>query len=215
MNRTASCVVLLLLGAAVVKVCLTDQYLRYVKAGLWPFLLLSGVLVVVLAVTNRHRQPRVAWLLTLPVLALLLVAPQPLGSYAAGNSGTALVESDEYPPLPDGDPVKVTVLDYASRAVFDGGRSLAGRKVVLTGFIARGPNGENLLVRMILTCCAADGRPVKVVLDGQVPAEPDTWVEVVGTYRDGSVVDGVNGERIPFLAVDSVKTVPEPQRPYE
>ncbi|MFI9816090.1 TIGR03943 family putative permease subunit [Saccharothrix variisporea] len=214
MNRTASSAVLLLLGAAVVKVCVTGQYLRYVKAGLWPFLALSGVLLLVLALTNRHRQPKVAWLLTLPVLALLVVAPQPLGSYAAGNSGTALVRSDEYPPLPDGDPVKVTVLDYASRAVFDEGRSLRGRKVVLTGFTARGPNGENLLVRMILTCCAADGRPVKVVLDGPAPA-PDTWVEVVGTYREGSVVDGVNAERIPFLEVESVKTVPEPQRPYE
>lgn len=215
MNRTASCVVLLLLGAAVVKVCLTDRYLRYVKAGLWPFLLLSGVVVLALAVANRHRQPRVAWLLVLPVVALVVVAPQPLGSYAAGNSGTALVESDEYPPLPAGDPVRVTVLDYASRAVFDEGRSLGGRRVVLTGFVAGGPGGETLLVRMILTCCAADGRPVKVVLDGVVPAEPDTWVEVVGTYRERSVVDAVNGERIPFLRVESVQVVPEPQRPYE
>ncbi|MFD6068260.1 MULTISPECIES: TIGR03943 family putative permease subunit [Amycolatopsis] len=215
MNRTAATVVLLLLGAAVVKVCLTGQYLRYVKEGLWPFLLASGLLVVVLAAANRHRHPKVAWLLPLPVLALLLVAPPPLGSYAAGNAGTALTRSDEYPALPDGDPVKVTVLDYASRAVFDEGRSLGARRVVLTGFTAAGPDGASLLVRMILTCCAADGRPVKVVLDGRVPSAPDTWIEVTGTFRPGSVVDAVNGERIPFLKVENVVPVAAPERPYE
>ncbi|KFZ81060.1 membrane protein [Amycolatopsis sp. MJM2582] len=215
MNRTAATIVLLLLGAAVLKVCLTGQYLRYVKEGLWPFLLASGLLVLVLAATNRHRHPKVGWLLPLPVLALLLVAPQPLGSYAAGNAGMALTRSDEYPPLPDGDPVKVTVLDYASRAVFDEGRSLGTRRVVLTGFTATGADGASLLVRMILTCCAADGRPVKVVLDGRVPSEPDTWIEVTGTFRPGSVVDEVNGERIPFLKVESATPVPAPERPYE
>ncbi|MBB5850075.1 TIGR03943 family putative permease subunit [Amycolatopsis umgeniensis] len=215
MNRTAATVVLLLLGVAVVKVCLTGQYLLYVKEGLWPFLLASGLLVLALAATNRHRHPKVAWLLPLPVLALLLVVPQPLGSYAAGNAGTALTRSDDYPPLPDGDPVKVTVLDYASRAVFDEGRSLGSKRVVLTGFTATAPDGGSLLVRMMLTCCAADGRPVKVVLDGHVPSEPDTWIEVTGTFRPGSVADAVNGERIPFLKVESVTPVAAPERPYE
>jgi hypothetical protein len=37
-----------------------------------------------------HREPWVGWLLILPVLGLLLVAPPAMGSFAAGQSGTAL-----------------------------------------------------------------------------------------------------------------------------
>ncbi|NUT48860.1 MAG: hypothetical protein HOV94_16370 [Saccharothrix sp.] len=33
-------------------------------------------------------------------------------------------------------------------------------------------------------------------------------VEVVGTHLSGSIVDSVNGERIPFLEVETFKTVP-------
>ncbi|HEX6245842.1 MAG TPA: hypothetical protein VFZ61_33185, partial [Polyangiales bacterium] len=36
---------------------------------------------------HGHHEPRVGWLLILPVLGLLLVAPPALGSYAAGQAG--------------------------------------------------------------------------------------------------------------------------------
>ncbi|HEU4422372.1 MAG TPA: TIGR03943 family protein, partial [Pilimelia sp.] len=111
-----------------------------------------------------HHEPRVGWLLILPVLGLLLVAPPALGSDAAGRTGTALSSQriSAYPPLPQGDPAKITVLDYASRAYFDKGVSLQGRTVELTGFVAKGPEDDQVLARIILSCCAADGRPIKV-----------------------------------------------------
>ncbi|HEV2087480.1 MAG TPA: hypothetical protein VGR21_04115, partial [Cryptosporangiaceae bacterium] len=45
--------------------------------------------------------PRVAWLLTLPVFAVFLVAPPPLGSYAASREGATAVQepSSDFPPL--------------------------------------------------------------------------------------------------------------------
>lgn len=214
MSRSASVLVLLMLAAATARVLVTGRYVSYVKAGLWPLLAVSVVLVGLFAFTRGH-QPRAGWLLLVPVLVLLLISPQPLGSYAAGNAGTVLTQAEEYPPLPDGDPVEVKVFDYASRAVFDGGRTLKDRRVKLLGFTSAGPQGERLLVRMILTCCAADGRPVKIALKNASVFPDDTWVEVVGSYVDSTAADGVNGEKIPFLDVESMTEVTQPERPYE
>ncbi|SMC49699.1 TIGR03943 family putative permease subunit [Lentzea albidocapillata] len=214
MNRAAAIVILLLLAGATTRTLVTGQYVSYVKAGLWPLLVISVVLLALFSTAKGH-QPKVAWLLVLPVLALLVVAPKSLGSHAAVNAGTVLTESDEYPPLPEGDPVEVKIFDYASRAVFDEGRTLRDRRVTLVGFTSTGPNGEHLLVRMILTCCAADGRPVKIGMRNVEPLPDDTWIEVVGSYVDETAEDGVNGGRIPFIDVEDAIRVAQPERPYE
>ncbi|MCW6005607.1 TIGR03943 family protein [Micromonospora sp. CPCC 205371] len=240
MNRQAQAVVMLLFGGAVVKASVTDMYLRYVKEGLRPFLIAAGVLLIAAAVMTLfydlrkpsdshdhdhgdgkpHREPRVGWFLILPVLGLLLVAPPALGSYAAGQAGTALSgqqQMSDYPPLPEGDPARITVLDYASRAVFDKGTSIGDRRVQLTGFIAQGADGQPILARIILSCCAADGRPIKVGMSGDAPngLAADTWVEVVGKYTDRTATDPVNDESIPFIEVESWRQIDPPKQQYE
>ena len=88
----------------------------------------------------RPRESRVGWLLLVPALALLLFSPPALGSFQANRNGTALsaASGSDFAPLPPGDPVRLTLLDYAARAVFDHGRSLSGRDVQLTGFVIAG-----------------------------------------------------------------------------
>jgi uncharacterized membrane protein YcgQ (UPF0703/DUF1980 family) len=73
------------------------------------------------------------------------------------------------------------------------------------------------LTRMILTCCAADARPVKVGLTGQAPTgvKPDTWVDVTGRYSPMAVKDGINHETIPYLDVVEYKPVKVPTEQYE
>jgi uncharacterized repeat protein (TIGR03943 family) len=234
-NRQAQAVVLLLVGGAVLRSSLTDMYLRYVKQGLRPFLIAAGLLLVIAAVMtlwyelrgnketehdhgdSHSHEPSIAWLLVLPVFALLLVSPPALGSYAASRSGTALQQVSDFPPLPSGDPARISVLDYASRAVFDEGRSIGDRKVLLRGFVVKGTDGRPYLARMILTCCAADARPVKVGLAGQVPTDlkSDTWIEVTGRYTQKSVKDDINGETIPYLDVVDFQRVATPNEQYE
>jgi uncharacterized repeat protein (TIGR03943 family) len=242
-NRQAQAVVMLLFGGAIVRASVTDMYLRYVKESLQPFLIAAGVVLIAAAVMTLvhevlrpraaaehdeghdhgdgkpHREPWVGWLLILPVLGLLLVAPPALGSYAAGQNGTALSSQQisDYPPLPPGDPAKISVLDYASRAVFDKGVSLGDRTVQLNGFIAQGPNGEPILARIILSCCAADGRPIKLGMSGNAPAglANDTWVEVVGKYTDRTVTDPVNEETIPYIEVETWSEIDPPRNQYE
>jgi uncharacterized repeat protein (TIGR03943 family) len=166
---------------------------------------------------HSHREPGVAWLLVLPVFALLLAAPPALGSYAANRSGTALQETSDFPPLPAGDPVKVGLVDYATRAVYDEGRSLDGRRVQLTGFVLVGADGVPYLARMTLSCCAADARPVKVGLAGAVPTgvAADSWLEVVGRYTARSTKDEVNGGVIPYVEVEESRRIDAPANQYE
>jgi uncharacterized repeat protein (TIGR03943 family) len=156
-------------------------------------------------------------MLLLPVLALALLAPPALGADAANHAGTALTEpTGDFPPLPDGDPVVLTLADYASRAVFDEGHSIGARTIQLTGFVTLGPDDQPYLTRMILTCCAADARPIKVGLGGDVPVDltADTWVRVVGTYTPRTTTDEINSGIIPFLQTSSVTRIDEPSDPY-
>jgi uncharacterized repeat protein (TIGR03943 family) len=241
MHRQAQAVILLLIGGAVLRASLGDLYLRYVKQGLRPFLIAAGILLVVAAVmtlwyewrgrnadgldpddeghahNHAHGGPWVAWLLLAPVFGLLLIAPPALGAYSAGRSGTALQEVSDFPPLPGGDPVRLSVLDYASRAVFDEGKSLANRRVRLSGFLVAAPDGGWYLARMQMSCCAADSRPVKVALDGKVPGglAADGWLRVDGRYTGKSAKDTVNGERIPYLEVSAAQVITAPTEQYE
>ncbi|MEU3337388.1 TIGR03943 family protein [Streptomyces sp. NPDC006668] len=166
---------------------------------------------------HPHREPRISWLLVLPLLALILVAPPALGSYSAMRTGTALQQPYGYNKLPATGPLNLTVVDYAGRAVYDHGRSLAGRQIHVTGFVALDHTGAPYLVRMALNCCAADAQPVKIALTGKVPPvlEPDKWLEVTGTYTTQQIKDPVNNGPIPYLKITSAKPVPTPSDPYD
>ncbi|GAB7103344.1 TIGR03943 family protein [Streptomyces phaeofaciens JCM 4814] len=234
MNRQSQAAVLFLLGAALLHAGTTDLYLRYVKSGLRPLLLASGAILIVTALAtalyerrrarqeqegdgHTHPEPRISWLLVLPLLALILVAPPALGSYSATRTGTALQEPLAYPALPATGPLRLSLVDYAGRAVYDHGRTLAGREVQVTGFVALDHGGTPYLIRMALNCCAADAQPVKVALTGHIPPvlQPDTWLTVTGTYTPRRVADPVNDGPIPFLEVTSAKPVPAPRDPYD
>jgi uncharacterized repeat protein (TIGR03943 family) len=233
-NRGAQASVLLLLGGAIGYAGITDLYLRYVKAGLRPLLLVAGAVLIVAAVVtiwserrrpsdehehreHEHREPRIAWLLVLPLLALVFVAPPPPGSYAAMRAGTALQQPWDLSALPADDPVPLGLVDYAGRAAYDHGRSLGDRRITTTGFISLDEDGTPYLVRMVLNCCAADARPVKVGLTGQVPPilQPDTWYEITGSYTDRQAADPVNNGVIPYITVIEARPVPAPDDQYE
>ncbi|MFF7967453.1 TIGR03943 family putative permease subunit [Streptomyces sp. NPDC007903] len=227
MNRQAQAAVMFLLGGALLHAGTTDLYLRYVKSGLRPLLLAAGVVLVTAAlatvryewkravVGHAHPEPRVAWLLVLPVLALILIAPPALGSYSAVRTGTALQPPYGLDPLPASDPVRLSVVDYASRAAYS--RTLRGRTVRVTGFLALDAHGTPYLVRMALNCCAADAQPVKIGLTGQLPPvlRPDAWMEVTGVYAPRVTRDPVNNGVIPYLRVTSARPVATPADPYD
>ncbi|MCW3818826.1 TIGR03943 family protein [Micromonospora sp. DR5-3] len=250
MNRGAQAVVMVFFGGAILRASVTDVYLRYVKQGLQPFLIAAAILLIIAAVValvqefrgprqadahsadddghgHDHSGPAAGWLLLLPTLALLFVAPSALGADTAARAGSALTSSRQetagtsgeyspFPPLPSGDPVKLTLLDYGSRALYGEGKTLRGRQVQLTGFIAPGADGQPMLARIILSCCAADGMPVKIGLSGDVPRlAADSWVQATGRWVPQTAKDPINGSDIPYLEVDTWQKIAPPKNPYE
>jgi uncharacterized repeat protein (TIGR03943 family) len=233
-KRELHALILALVGGTLLKLALTGGFERYVKPGVRPYLVAASIVVLLVAALSlwprfarggddhghAHGRFDVAWLLVVPMLVLLVIAPPALGSYSAARSGTALgaaANASDLPPLPDGDPVRLSVLDYASRAVFDHGRSIGTRHVTMSGFVLPGDGGAWYLTRMVITCCAADAQPVKVGLAGTVPdgLKANDWIQVTGTYATRQDRDPVNAQPIPYLTVESSTPIPAPALQYE
>ncbi len=165
--------------------------------------------------THDHEKMRTAWLLLLPVAAIFLIAPPPLGAYSASRE-QAVVQAPtskaNFKPLPAGDPVQVLLNDYAVRAVWDQGRTLTGRNIELIGFVT--PDGDGWqLTRMAVACCAADAVVTKVQPVGDVPPlAANTWVSVVGTFDPGGGFD--SDSAVPWIKAASVTEIPQPEDPY-
>ncbi|MBI0318769.1 TIGR03943 family protein, partial [Streptomyces javensis] len=112
MKRNIQVLLLLFTGVGLLHISLlTDLYLRYVRPGLRPALIASGVLLIVLGAVSAARDgfpfnrprtdhdrgghqghghdhaqgPRIAWLLYVPALTILFLAPPALGSYTAAR----------------------------------------------------------------------------------------------------------------------------------
>jgi uncharacterized repeat protein (TIGR03943 family) len=118
MRRETANVLLVLLGGALLKIALNGSYLRYVKPTVFPWLVTSGVVILLLAAvaivrdavgwsstrrdqhaeTGQHgddHQPRSPWLLVLPVLAIFLVAPPALGADTVTRAGDRSVANQQ------------------------------------------------------------------------------------------------------------------------
>ncbi|MFC8090532.1 TIGR03943 family putative permease subunit [Streptomyces sp. NPDC057301] len=232
MRRYGPAVLLLLTGAAILRVALfTELYLRYVQAGLRPYLVGSGFLLVLLGVAaaavgrrerephgehDGHHGPRIAWLLALPALALLLFPPPALGSYSAAREAEqrAAQGIGSFPALPAGDPQALTLAEFSSRAVYDSGRSLTGRTVRLTGFVTRDDDGTWYVTRLLVSCCAADATTSKVEIREADAPPADAWVTVTGIWHPKGRL-GTDGAWPPVLDAASVRRVAQPANPYE
>ncbi|MFC8042095.1 TIGR03943 family putative permease subunit [Nocardia sp. NPDC057353] len=228
MRRETENLLLLLVGAAVLVITLNGSYLRYVKAGLYPFLLAAGACFVLLALIAiardirrggnalPHTHGRAPWLLLIPVAALLLIAPPALGSEVlVTGSAVRPAEPEEgtaqraMPPLRDGEAPRLQIVDLVNRAVWDTAGSLDGREVRISGFVA-GPD----LVRVVISCCVADARYVSVHLAGMPEAvEDDAWIEVRGLVEPGSARR--DPDLVPTVRVVGYHRIEAPEGRYE
>lgn len=230
MRSEAQSGVCLLLGATALRLGPSDAALAYVKPSLRPLLVVAGVVLVVVGIAglrgrravdadeqaDEHGAPSAAWLLVLPVVAVFLVAPAPLGSYAAErqSDSRAIERKAITSPLPaevDG-AVPLTMRNFLVRAI--NGTELVGRTVRITGFTTTDGKGV-ALNRFRVSCCAADGIAMRVRLEG-IPGAPrdDQWFEVEGVLRDGERSDaGLIG--LPVLDVTEATPVSPPTNTYE
>jgi uncharacterized repeat protein (TIGR03943 family) len=217
-----------LLALTILFITHNGHFTRYVKPGLEPYLYVSGVLVLaagIATMASRRRShdhtghpghhhhhhgeggPRIGWLLLLPVLAILLVAPPALGSFGVDFSSarTDPLGNTTLRPLPSGNPVNLPLTDYSARAA--DGKTLQGRQIRLTGFVTPGPRGTWYVTRFIIICCAADARPVGALVSNARAPQANTWVAVTGSWRPSRT-------GTPVLAANRVRPTHEPSDPY-
>lgn len=238
MNRLTQSMVLVLLGGAVLRITtVSTAYLNYVRPGFRPFLIAAGVVVVVLGVIGLVQEwrgptepdghhghhhahaPRVAWLLTLPVFAIFLIAPPALGAFSARSEeapARPVTAAESYDTLSAGQVNEMTIGEFVGRA-WGEADALAGRQVRLTGFSVPSAKKKDrwYLARIQIACCAADGVALKVaVLGTEMPPE-NTWVEVVGTWKRPPSGELEPGTVAPELNVTSITPIPQPVEPYE
>ncbi|TKK85183.1 TIGR03943 family protein [Herbidospora galbida] len=242
MNRLTQSMILILLGGAVLRITtVSTTYLNYVKPGFRPFLIAAGVVVLALGVIGLVQEwrgahadehdghdghdghahaPGVAWLLTLPVFAIFLIAPPALGAFSAKSEeaqARPVAAAEPYDALAAGQVNEMTIGEFVGRAWGEGADSLAGRQVRLTGFAVPSQKKKDrwYLARIQIACCAADGVALKVaVLDADMPPE-NTWVEVVGTWKRPPSGRLEPGTIAPELTVTSLTSIPQPVEPYE
>lgn len=260
MTRPVQAFVLVMLGAVLVRLTVTRDYLNYVQPGLGPLLTAAGVLFATLGIIGlvrdlgnpaeahraaaRRRQdvrrrthgpgadPRptaaehqhddwhgheTGWWLCAPLFLLLVLPPPALGSYAAGRASAAVpapAGERTFTPLPAADPVELTIRDYAMRAVWDHGRTLAGRRIVLIGFVDATLGEKWYLTRLHIVCCAADATPAKVQVVGSKDRLPTgQWVRITGYWLRSDPHD-LDGRVARFQTVQAVP-ISRPEDPYE
>lgn len=223
-----------LVGLLTLRLTVDGTFLRYVRPGMKPWLLVAGVALLLLGLVALVRALRggahdaddaeaddtaddehgvgVGWLLLVPVAVLLLVAPPSLGSFGVGRSPGLRVTAGRstLPPLKAGaGSVPMSLTEYGERSFDHAGQSLKGATVVLTGFVSKTGSGQFELARYQIACCAADAAAATVQVVGAVsiPAR-DQWVTVTGSYSAAAGDD-------PVLAASVVRLISQPEDPYE
>lgn len=171
---------------------------------------------------DLHEHDRPSWkrlaVLLIPILLGTLVPARPLGSAAVASKGvafTAPASAGERPPLQVGlAPESRTVLDWlrAFGAASDPAQ-LDGAPADVIGFVyhdPRLPEGQFLVARFTLSCCAADAFALGVAVDWPQALEANSWVRVRGPIFASTV----EGQLLPRIAAEQVEAVAMPEQPY-
>lgn len=160
------------------------------------------------------------WMLALPLVLGLLVPPRPLGAAALANRGLNV----SLPPAVRAANPAPTALPSTQRTVLDWVRTfgdvgnpaeLAGQEADVIGFVfhdSRLAQGEFIVGRFTLTCCAADATGVGMLVQWPRASalDSDAWVRVRGPVQAGNYA----GRPIPVISAVSVEGITPPQFPY-
>lgn len=149
----------------------------------------------------------------LPVVAILVLPPAALGSYAASRRSLASGLVTTAPSLESGGEVTLAAVAAAGWSE-EARRSLvqrAGSRVTFDGIVARRDGqaaDEFMLTRFIVSCCVADALSVQVRVVGAPPGEleEDQWVRVIGAFYPV-------GREVVVDASD-ITPIPQPDDPY-
>jgi uncharacterized repeat protein (TIGR03943 family) len=237
-KRAGQNVSLLAAGAALLWITLAGhEYLNYVRPGFRLLVIGAGAVLCALGGAglvkdwrqqaeappgdghDHGRGLRVAWLFLLPPVAIFAIAPSALGSFTASRAlnqaSPPAGGGHDFAALAAGGPAPISLTEFTARAfqARSGHDTLTGRQVVLTGFaVPAGPN-RWLLVRLRMTCCAADAVPMRIAITDVTAPAADSWVQVTGTWSPTWAK--IHDVDTPRLTDTAVRRVSKPSDPYE
>ncbi|MGN7778346.1 TIGR03943 family putative permease subunit [Mycolicibacterium sp. 22603] len=230
MSRETENTLLLLVGLSTAIIAATGSFMRYVKPTLLPWLWITAVVLIALALTaiigdirrgpHRHadhgHRAGIGWLLIVPIALLTFVVPPALGPQAArpvAGDNVQTAPRRPFPPLPGGAAPELSLPSLLIRIAQDSAQTLRDREIAVTGFTIR--EGERTyLGRIVILCCAADAQLARARLTGPAARSaadlPDgSWVRV-----RGQVKDLFQQAAVPEFSVDGVESIPQPENTY-
>jgi uncharacterized repeat protein (TIGR03943 family) len=156
----------------------------------------------------------------IPLLIGVLIPARPLGSDAVSTKGLAaaspLISSQSVSRQLETESEQRDILDWVT--LFYYGEDLdpiLGEQASVTGFVyfdEQLPSGQVFVARIIVSCCAADGFPVVMIVDWPAAdtLEQDSWVRVSGPVDKVTFKDQVT----PLIRAETLEIVPQPEQPY-
>ncbi len=226
------------LGGFTVRMVWTGGFGWFVQQRMRYPLLAAGIVLVIFGVYEWRRSlsedartpssakssvaPKVGWLLGLPFVVFISVAPTGLSAAAADRveAFSPTASNETFAPIDaDAGPVEMRVFEFLDRAIWDDAQSLEDVPVRLEGLVVNDgsvPDGF-LLTRFMVSCCAADGIPLQVALHGTPAFEADSWVIADVVWRPPDIpYQEVEGEWVVEADAIEVTAVEDaPNDPYE
>ena len=160
------------------------------------------------------------WIMLIPLLIGVLIPAKPLDSSAVSAKGittsSAIISSQSSSRLFETESEQRNVLDWVKIFYFEKDLNpYIGQHASVVGFVYREdslPQGEFLVSRFIISCCAADGYAVGMIVESQQADsfEKDTWVKVTGPVE----VSSFDGNPSPLIHAETIEVVSQPDQPY-
>lgn len=221
---------LLALGLFLLEKLLSGSLVWYIHQRFWPLTALGivGLLALSQAVLQMARRTpadpapaRSGWgllIVLLPLIAGWLLPAGPLNADAIGSKGI-----DSAVPIASGGNINFDVaaderniLDWLRLASENADlTTYLGQPVNIIGFVyhdPRLPEGQFMVSRFAIVCCAADAFAVGLTVQWPEAAdlEQDGWVKVKGTMQTTQL----DGETQFLIAAKSVEAAELPDQPY-
>ena len=158
--------------------------------------------------------------LLIPVLIGILIPARPLDAAAATTRGVnvsaPIISSSSQAQSFEASADQRNVLDWIR--MFNNGTDVTtytGQTANVIGFVfkdQRLADNQFLVSRFVITCCAADGLAIGMVVnwDQVSTLNENTWVRVKGAVEPYQL----DGQPVPLIQAVSVEVVQEPEQPY-
>jgi uncharacterized repeat protein (TIGR03943 family) len=171
---------------------------------------------------DDHPSPVNLLIMMIPLLVGILIPARPLGSATVSAKGFTMSspifssksESSRLVIAPE----ERTIVGWVTLFYYEKNLDqYMGEQASVIGFVYFDealPNGQFFVSRIVLSCCAADGYAVAMIVDWPNAAslKQDTWVRVTGPVEKAFLAD--DPQAIPLIRAETVEIVPQPDEPY-